>query len=94
VVRGSLQDALRASTSLWHNFHDTGDLKITLESPTQALAVLRGYEAAAREMCRAVGGYVTEVVATAGTTRDIRTLKLGCTFDGAPYCSWRMNWAA
>jgi hypothetical protein len=25
--------------------------------------------------------------------RDIKTVKLGCTLDGAPECSWRMIWS-
>jgi hypothetical protein len=93
VVRTDLKDTLRGATSLWKTFHDTGELKITLEAPNQALSVLSGYVAPAREMCRCVGGYVTEVTSRGGA-RDIKTVKLGCTFDGAPHCSWRMTWSA
>jgi hypothetical protein len=55
------------------------------------LATLRSYGATAREMCRVIGGYVAEVVAHAGP-KDIKTLKLGCTLDGAPACTWRLTW--
>ncbi|MGZ3439763.1 MAG: hypothetical protein ACXVDD_09605 [Polyangia bacterium] len=90
VRPGDLKDALRASSSLWRTFHDTGELKLTLEEPGRVKAVLRGY-ATAREMCRVIGGYVTEV-ATVAAGREIKTVKLGCTLDGASECSWRMTW--
>jgi hypothetical protein len=54
------------------------------------VAVLRGY-ATVREMCRTIGGYVTEV-ATAAGAENVKTVKIGCTLDGAPQCSWRMAW--
>lgn len=91
VRPGDLKDALRTFSSLWRTFHDTGELKLSLEEPGRAVAVLRGYAATAREMCRVIGGYVTEVASVA-TGRDIRTLKLGCVLDGASECSWRMSW--
>ena len=91
VRPGELKDALRASTALWRTFHDTGELKLTLEVPGRALAVLRNYAATAREMCRVIGGYVTEVT-TVASGRDIKTVKLGCVLDGASECSWRMTW--
>jgi hypothetical protein len=90
VRPGDLKDALRASTSLWRTFHDTGELKLTLEEPGRVLATLRGYTLA-REMCRVIGGYVTEVV-TAGGPQNITTRKLDCTLDGAAQCSWRLTW--
>jgi hypothetical protein len=91
IVRpGDLKDALRASTALWRTFHDTGELKLTLEAPERVLAELRGYAASAREMCRVIGGYVTEVASRAAL-RDVGTIKLGCTLDGAGHCSWRMT---
>jgi hypothetical protein len=34
---------------------------------------------------------VTEVAAVA-TGCEIRTVKLGCSLDDAPECSWRMTW--
>jgi hypothetical protein len=92
IVRpGELKDALRASTSLWRTFHDSGELKLTLEEPGRILATLRGYAATAREMCRVIGGYVTEV-ATVASGHEIKTVKLGCTLAGAPECSWRLTW--
>jgi hypothetical protein len=92
IVRpGDLKDALRAATALWRTFHDTGELKLTLEEPGRATALLRDYAATAREMCRVIGGYVTEV-ATVAVGRDLKTVKLGCTLGGAPECSWRMTW--
>jgi hypothetical protein len=91
VRPGDLKDALRASSSLWRTFHDTGELKLSLEEPQRAVASLRGYAATAREMCRVIGGYVSEVATVAGV-RDIKTIKLGCTIDGAPECSWRLTW--
>jgi hypothetical protein len=90
VRPGALKDALRASSSLWRMFHDTGELKLTLEEPERVLAQLRGYAATAREMCRVIGGYVTEVASVAAA-RDVGTAKTGCTLDGADHCSWRMT---
>ena len=91
VRPGDLKDALRTFSSLWRTFHDTGELKLSLEEPGRALAALRGYAATTREMCRVIGGYVTEVASVA-TGRDIRTVKLGCVLDGAPECTWRLSW--
>src|SRR5262249_33940907 len=91
VKAGDLPDTLRGASSLWQTFHDTGELKIKLESPGQALATLRGYAASTREMCRVVGGYVTEVASTAGA-KELKTSKLSCVLDSAPQCSWRMIW--
>jgi len=91
IVRpGELKDALRASSALWRTFHDTGDLKLTLEEPARVFAELRGYAATSREMCRVIGGYVTEVASVAAS-RDVGTAKVGCTLDGAAQCSWRMT---
>lgn len=91
VKPGDLKETLRASSAMWRTFHDTGELKIVLEEPTRALATVRGYAATAREMCRVIGGYVTEVVSTAGM-QNIKTAKIACTLDGAPECSWRLTW--
>jgi hypothetical protein len=91
VKPGDLKDSLRAATSLWRTFHDSGELKLTLEDPMRILATLRGYAATAREMCRCIGGYVTEV-ATVASGHELKTAKLGCTLDGKPECSWRLTW--
>jgi hypothetical protein len=91
VRPGDLKEALRVSSTLWRSFHDTGELKLTLEAPGVAVATLRDYAATAREMCRVIGGYVTEVT-TVATTRDIKPAKTACALDGAPACSWRMTW--
>ena len=91
VRPGDLKDALRTFSSLWRTFHDSGELKLSLEEPGCAIASLRGYAAPAREMCRVIGGYVTEV-ATVAAGRDIRTTKLRCVLDGAAECAWRMTW--
>jgi hypothetical protein len=91
VRPGDLKDTLRAATALWQTFHDTGELKIVLEAPGRAIATVRNYGASTREMCRVIGGYVTEVATVAGA-RDVATSKLSCTHDGAPQCSWRMIW--
>jgi hypothetical protein len=87
---GELKDTLRAATALWQTFHDTGELKIALEAPGSAIATVRNYAASCREMCRVIGGYVTEVASVAGAL-NVATVKLGCVHDGAPQCSWRMN---
>lgn len=91
VRPGDLRAALRTFSSLWRTFHDTGELKLSVEEDGRAIAVLRGY-ATTREMCRVIGGYVTEV-AVAATGHEIRTVKIGCTLDGSPECSWRMTWS-
>jgi hypothetical protein len=91
VVREELKDTLRSATTLWQTFHDTGSLTITVEAPGRALAVVRDYAAASREMCRVIGGYVAEVVTVAGA-RDVATTKLSCVHEGAAQCSWRLVW--
>jgi hypothetical protein len=90
VRPGDLKDALRASSALWRTFHDSGELKLTLDAPERVVAQLRGYAATAREMCRVIGGYVTEVASVAAR-RDVATAKTTCTLDGAPQCAWRMT---
>ena len=91
IVRpGDLKDALRTSSALWRTFHDSGELKLSLERPERVLAELRGYAATAREMCRVIGGYVSEVASVAAR-RDVSTAKVACTLDGAPQCSWRVT---
>ena len=91
VKPGDLKETLRASSALWRTFHDTGELRISLEEPTRAVASVRGYAATAREMCRVISGYVSEVVSAAGIG-DIKVTKIACTLDGAPECRWRMTW--
>jgi hypothetical protein len=93
VKPGEMKGTLRAATALWQTFHDTGELKITLEAPGRALATVRDYAASCREMCRVVGGYVTEVAVAAGAN-EVSTAKSGCVHEGAPLCSWRMTWRA
>jgi hypothetical protein len=92
VKTGDLPDTLRAASSLWQTFHDTGELKIKIEAPTQAIATVRGYGAPTREMCRTVGGYVSEIVAAAGA-KQVAASKLSCVLDGAQECSWRVRWS-
>jgi hypothetical protein len=93
VRPGDLKETMRSASSLWSTFHDSGQLRVTLEGPQSAIADLRDYAAATREMCRVTSGYVTEVAATGGA-REIKTVKLACAIDGAPQCTWRMSWAA
>jgi hypothetical protein len=90
VRPGELKEGLRASSSLWRTFHDTGELRMSLDQPERVVAELRGYGASSREMCRVIGGYVTEVASMAAQ-REVATTKVGCTLDGAPQCSWRMT---
>jgi hypothetical protein len=90
VRPGELKEGLRASSSLWRTFHDTGELRMSLDQPERVVAELRGYGASSREMCRVIGGYVTEVASVAAR-RDVATTKVACTLDGAPQCSWRMT---
>ena len=92
VRPGDLKDTLRVSSSLWHTLHDTGELRLTLEAPGRVVATLRGY-VLAREMCRVIGGYVTEFV-SAGGVQQVTTRKSECAHDGAAQCSWRLTWSA
>jgi hypothetical protein len=91
VCAGNIAETVRAASTLWQRFHDTGELTIAVEEPGRGLATVRGYEAASREMCRLIGGYVSEAFASAGA-RDVKTIKLGCALDGSPACTWRMAW--
>jgi hypothetical protein len=91
VSAGNIAETARAATTLWQSFHDTGELTIAVEEPGRGLATVRGYGATSREMCRLVGGYVSEAFATAGA-RDVKAVKLDCTLDGSAACTWRMAW--
>ena len=47
----------------------------------------------ALEMCRVIGGYVSEVTTVAAGC-DVKAAKAACVLDGAGACSWRLTWRA
>jgi hypothetical protein len=91
LVKADLKDTLRSATALWATFHDTGELKIAVDGPATATATVRNYAASNREMCRCIGGYVSEV-ATVGGAKGVSAAKQQCVHDGASVCTWRLAW--
>jgi hypothetical protein len=93
VRPGDLERTLRSGTSLWRNYHDTGDLSTEFDGPMQATIRLRDFAATSREFCRLLGGYFTELLEQAGG-KDVKAAKLACSLDLAPDCEWRLTWSA
>jgi hypothetical protein len=93
IYRGLLRpgdpaQTLVASAALWRNYHNTGAITTTLESP---LIDERGYGGAAREWCQILSGYLSELAIIAGG-QQVQIAELSCCLAGSPACSWRVTW--
>lgn len=92
-VYGDLM-AGRSSTSrvfaLWSTQHDTGELRLTEESPNRARFDLTEFSDPSREMCLILQGYLKGTMYMNGF-RDFAVEKLACRLWGDDRCAWRVT---
>lgn len=89
---GDLERTLRSASALWRNYHDTGEMSVTVEGPRRATLELRDFGSTTREFCRLLRGYFSELAEQAGA-KGIAIVELGCILDGADACRWNMTWS-
>jgi hypothetical protein len=88
---GDVARTLAFVGALWRNAHDTGEMTMAAEGPRTATVRLRDYGAVSNEMCRVCTGYFQELVVLAVGKRGEAT-HVECRVDGAPVCTWRIEW--
>jgi hypothetical protein len=88
---GDLERTLQSASALWRNYHDTGDMTVTLEGPGRAALQLRDFASTTPEFCRLLRGYFTELAEQAGAKR-VDVTKLECILGGGRACRWSMTW--
>ena len=89
---GDLERTLKSASALWRNYHDTGDMSVTLDGPGRGTVQLLGFASTTPEFCRLLRGYYTELAERAGA-QSVEVVKLACTLDGANACRWTMTWS-
>jgi hypothetical protein len=77
--------------AVWSTQHDTGELRMTEESPNRVRFEILGYEDPSREMCLVSQGYIKGVMVMNGAT-DLSVEKLACRVWGDDRCTWRATW--
>ena len=77
--------------ALWSTQHDTGELLMTEENPTQVRIEIVGYEDPSREMCLVTQGYFKGVLLMNGA-RDLALEKTSCRLWNDDRCAWRATW--
>jgi hypothetical protein len=88
---GDLERTLQSASALWRNYHDTGEMTVTLEGPGRAALQLRGFASTTAEFCRLLRGYFTELAEQAGA-KEVVVTKGECILGGARACGWSMTW--
>lgn len=76
--------------ALWKSLHDTGELRVEIESECTGRALLRGYENPGPEMCLVIESYLAEVLRMAGLEGVQSTSGL-CVHRGDPECIWHFH---
>lgn len=89
---GDLERTLQSASALWRNYHDTGDMTVTLDGPRHATLQLRAFPSTTPEFCRLLRGYFAELAEQAGATSP-DVVKLECILGGARACRWSMTWS-
>jgi len=92
-VYGELIRTLTSSTvfALWSSQHDSGELRIVLESSTSVRAELSGFDSSSEVHCLLTGGYIRGGLVANGM-EDVTVEKLHCVLRGASLCAWRADW--
>jgi hypothetical protein len=80
----------RAHT-LWKTQHDSGELVVSGSTPESATYTLTGWDHAAREYCRLLGAYFTEVHRLDGAAEP-RFDHPKCRAFGGDCCVWTVRW--
>ena len=89
---GDLERTLRSASALWRNYHDTGDMTVTLEGPGRATLQLSEFPSTTPEFCRLLRGYFAALGEQAGA-KGVDVKKLECILGGARACRWSMTWS-
>ncbi|HEY1586743.1 MAG TPA: hypothetical protein VGH63_13705 [Polyangia bacterium] len=86
-----LERTLQSASALWRNYHDTGDMTVTLEGPGRATLQLRDFASTTPEFCRLLRGYFIALAEQAGA-KGVDVAKLECILGGGRACRWTMTW--
>ena len=88
---GDLERTLRSAPALWRNYHDTGDMTVSIDEPGRATLELSQFTSTTAEFCRLLRGYFSALAEQAGA-KDVAVAKVECILGGARACRWTMTW--
>lgn len=92
IRKGDPLATLQAYPQHWQLRHDTGDMVITPDGKNRARVELKGYDLAAAEYCRSIGGSMAGLLEIAGA-KDVVAEHVACAANGEPACVWTVTWS-
>ena len=82
---------LEKSGEYWHRFYDTGEWKITRESPTRARGDLIGFAKPNPDLCEFLTAYLPALFERIGA-KDPKCTHPRCRTRGDAVCSFQLEW--
>jgi hypothetical protein len=79
------------ASALWSSQHDSGKLRLEVESDGLASVRIDGYRHASREMCLILTGYFQQFF-DLSNLRNPQVKKRQCIGDGGSHCEWELRW--
>jgi hypothetical protein len=81
----------RRGLVLWQSQHDSGRLRMTIDSTPSARIEVIDFALPSKELCAVLRGYTAEMFAMAGI-KSLGVEESSCRLDGADRCAWRIRW--
>jgi uncharacterized protein (TIGR02265 family) len=82
---------LEKSGEYWHRFYDTGEWKITRDSPTRARGDLVGFAKPNANLCEFLTAYLPALFERIGA-KDVKCTHPRCRTRGDTVCSYHLEW--
>lgn len=82
---------LEKSGEYWHRFYDTGEWKVTRDTPTRVRGDLIGFEKPHQNLCEFLNGYLPALFERIGA-KDVKCTHPRCRVRGETVCSYDLEW--
>lgn len=82
---------LEKSGEYWHRFYDTGEWKVTRDTPTRARGDLIGFADPHSHLCEFLNAYLPALFERIGA-KDVRCTHPRCRTRGDVVCSYQLDW--
>lgn len=82
---------LEKSGEYWHRFYDSGEWRVTRDTPTRVRGDLVGFAIPDENLCEFINAYLPALFARIGA-KDVRCVHPRCRTRGDTVCSYHLEW--